>query len=400
MSNQPICIISTVGQSVFRNLDKQTESDVRDFAKQTLSLEALNNIATAKSNFAGEDLYHRALNTLNVNRDNKQWLRGASAELNSILRIIGDTPKNPNDQLHFLATETPDGVLAARIIADFCQDYFGRKAEVHVIEGLQVNDSQRFRRRGLPLLIQTIYRILNKAHRGTFRRIFNPTGGFKSVIPYFTIIGMLEENVEMQYIFERSEELIRLAQLPINLDFEELGEIKDVLQAVEEQDEVSEAELRQLLKFDESVDLSQQPLYTLFEREEIDGEYYYSLGALGVIANEHLKNAVTTEVWLSKQAKKAFDTIKDAEIKRGWEKILNEIGLAENRDKHMHRAGSSFPVYKLGRSKARAFYVYEKKGDYVLILELAYHINETDYNVTPTRRDDYGKFERWTGSKS
>ncbi len=398
MSNQPICVISTVGQSIFRNLDKQTESDIREFAKQTLPLDTLKGIATAKRNFEGEALYHRGINTLQANLD-EQWLRGASAELNSLLRIISDTPKNNNDQLHFLATETPDGVLAARIIADFCREYFSREVQVYVIEGLQVKDAQRFRRRGLPLLIQTVYKILKDAPDETFRRIFNPTGGFKSVIPYFTIIGMLEQNVEMQYIFERSEELIRLAQLPINLDFEKLGNIKEALRRIDSQGMVAESELRQLLKLDESADLSQHQIYTLLEREEIDGEYYYSLGALGTIAHQHFGNT-TAEVWLSKQAKKALDDVKDVDVKRGWEKILNEIGRAESREKHMHRAGSSFPVYKLGHSKARAFFVYEEKEDYVLILELAYHINETDYNVTPTRRDDYGKFERWTGSNS
>ena len=47
--------------------------------------------------------------------------------------------------------------------------------------------------------------------------ILNPTGGYKGVIPFVTVLGMLYGKRSV-YIFEHAEQLINLPPLPFSFD--------------------------------------------------------------------------------------------------------------------------------------------------------------------------------------
>ncbi len=225
------CIIATVGQSVIGNSDKLIRDGVAAFAKQPTPdlMSDLKLIKNGVHDFPGKNWYDMILTALYDMVDNKALLRQASAELNHLIPTLESIKSNSNDVIHFIASETVEGVLSARILADFCRDYFERATEVHIVKGLQVKDGQRFRRLGLSTLIELVFRLLRNADPSVYKRVLNPTGGFKGVVPYLTLIGMLHPSVEIAYIYEFSDELITLAGLPFTLDFSQMEDAYDAL---------------------------------------------------------------------------------------------------------------------------------------------------------------------------
>jgi putative CRISPR-associated protein (TIGR02619 family) len=390
----PISVISTVGRSIITNMGKDFQGYAAEFERQP-NLD-LNAIATNIKDFQGEDLYRLALDNLNSKKSNAVWLRATSAEINSLMHLLDGNPPDNNDVLHFIATETPDGVLAARILADFTMDYFGRDTEIHIIEGLQVKDGTRFRRIGLRSLIKHVYANLRNAPaESNFRRIINPTGGFKGVVPYLTIIGMLEKNVEISYIYEQSPELITLAGLPISFDYNQLRDALPLMEQSKTKDMLSEKDFIAELGIGPK-EVSYHPAWAFFDVEEIDGENYYALNGLGAIALGHLQIEERIPVYLSRQANETLGhTAPGSDELRNYHKILNGIHDPQLRSNNMHTVPNKANalVYKLGRQSERAFYV--DNGDHVLVLELARHINATDYNIYPELLKNYGKFEKW-----
>lgn len=391
MSNN-ICVISTVGQSIFTNLSEDIREAARDFARSEADLEA---IRSDNIDFPGEALYDGVIKTLEARRDSVEFLRRSCAELNSLIRILGDSAATANDVLHLVATETSDGVLAARILADFAMMYFERDTEIHVIEGLQVVDGERFQRVGLRSLIKLLYSLLNNAPVEVFRRVINPTGGFKGVVPYLTIVGMLEKQVEISYIYEKSPELIRLSGLPIVLDYTQLRDHVDVLARLDTTDTLEEDDLRTILHLRDR-QITQHPIWPFIEYEDIDDKRYYTLSGLGQIALEHIRDVDVMPVFLSRQASERLTKSSNgSEEQRNFHKILNSIhdSLLRKNNLHVYPNGAGALVYKLGRQAERAFYF--DKGDHILVAVLARHKNESEYDIVPQSAKDYGKFERW-----
>ena len=198
-----ICVISTVGTSVFGRFGDALRNEAAAFRRRTdVDLERIRR----STQFDGQELYTRTLNLLHAEAQSDQpevRIGDASAELNGLVHIL-DGKGNRSDQLHFLASDTPDGVLAARVVADFAREFFSiETSKVHVISGLQVDDGRRFQQDGVRNLIGVIYDILKGAPAGTYRRVLNPTGGFKGVVPYLTLIGMIESDTEISYIYAR-----------------------------------------------------------------------------------------------------------------------------------------------------------------------------------------------------
>lgn len=156
-----------------------------------------------------------------------EWLESesdASAEISSIRKI--QEVLSEEIDIYLLASDTVLSVLAASIL----QEYFVRSDAVKVrkdqvrwecIRGLQVTDRKEFERRGLTNLVEKVYEIAggdanNEGYFGDM--ILNITGGFKGTIPYMTILGLIN-NIPIYYMFEDTNELIKIPQVPINVDW-------------------------------------------------------------------------------------------------------------------------------------------------------------------------------------
>lgn len=213
--------ICTVGTSICTG----TGLDLRQFAKRKLEEwdALLEDIAVAEL-FAMEA----------ANRLPEKELPRVSAEINSLLKM-GLTEA---DRVVLLATETIDGKLCAELVQRLLRNRnLCAAVEIKVIQGLQAQDGTRFRQEGLKNLMAYIARFENDDV------VFNPTGGFKSVVPYVTLAGMLF-NRPVRYIHEYSDDLITLVNIPITVDDELIFSIEDKLQRIDRDSSISEKEWR------------------------------------------------------------------------------------------------------------------------------------------------------------
>lgn len=396
MADKPVCVISTVGQSVFLNAGQPIREAFNEFRRRDdVNLEPIANLK--RSDFEGRDLYESALAYLGALSKHREALRAASAEMNSLERILAGRMLTKADRLHFLASDTPDGALSARVVADFCREYFGLKDEgqvsLHLITGLQVKDGARFRREGVRFLIDCLYEILASAPASTYTRILNPTGGFKGVVPYLTIIGMLE-NAQVSYIYEQSPELLTLAGLPVTLDYDRL---EDAYQALDECNhrDLSADDLRRLLGLSEGLAVADHPAWPLFDRMDIGGQPNYTLNGLGRIVYQHLKEKRRPKVYLSRQAAERYDALDKTEQEQ-FARYFEILRDPTHREGKKHGLKGEAKIYKPGGVSGRLFYFELDNGD-VLVAEIASHSDKSYDRMPSLRRKDYDTYRLWEG---
>ncbi len=119
--------------------------------------------------------------------------------------------------MEFISSDTDKGRLCADVLAKLLKSEIGCETKVTVIEGLQVDNPNMFRNRGVVNFLEYFLSV-RKKRRYTHDIIMNLTGGFKSIVPYSTIVAMVF-GIPVFYVFEFSEQLIELPPLPISLDF-------------------------------------------------------------------------------------------------------------------------------------------------------------------------------------
>ncbi len=132
-----------------------------------------------------------------------------SAEIHSLVRIGLEAC----DRAVLLASATDDGFACALAVRDYLQAHWqGVDVQVDRVPGLQVHDALEFRRRGV---VEYCRRCLQAVQSyGADFVVLNPTGGFKALVPYTVLVGMLKR-VPCRYIFEQSETLLELPPLPV-----------------------------------------------------------------------------------------------------------------------------------------------------------------------------------------
>ncbi|MCC7352982.1 MAG: hypothetical protein IT330_04430, partial [Anaerolineae bacterium] len=152
---------------------------------------------------------------------------------------------------------------------------------MEVVTGLQVEDPGRFRSVGVLHYVQRIVNeIDNPNHRYGRDIILNATAGYKSLVPYTTLVGLLF-GVPVQYIFETSSELLNLPPLPIDFDREFFQRVEPLLQRIDQESGMAEGDLLKSLASDD-----RDKLLPLLERT--DGQF--TLSALGFVVYERYKS--------------------------------------------------------------------------------------------------------------
>lgn len=118
-----------------------------------------------------------------------------SAEIHSLARMnLSD-----KDAVILYSSETDDGQACAKAVHLYLQEKIpGVRCEVDVVTGLQVNDATRFRTQGV---VNFVHKILAQiADNGAEQCVLNPTGGFKSLVPYTALIGMIKKGGGSLYL--------------------------------------------------------------------------------------------------------------------------------------------------------------------------------------------------------
>ena len=135
------------------------------------------------------------------------------AELTSITKL---KEKYENIEVYLIATDTIESVLICEVLIEVLKEKNINvifEAQQDTIRDLQVKDGSRFDN-GLKNLVTKFHKISNKKYDDM---VLNITGGYKVIIPYLTMIGEILE-IPIYYIFEDSDELILVPQLPIGFD--------------------------------------------------------------------------------------------------------------------------------------------------------------------------------------
>ncbi len=132
-----------------------------------------------------------------------------SAEIHSLARIGLES----RDRVILLSSWTDDGYACALALSEYLGTHWqGVDVQVQRVPGLQVRDASDFRRRGV---VEYCRRCIQAVHDyGAEFVVLNPTGGYKALVPYTVLVGMLKQ-VPCRYIFEQSEALLDLPPLPV-----------------------------------------------------------------------------------------------------------------------------------------------------------------------------------------
>jgi putative CRISPR-associated protein (TIGR02619 family) len=188
--------------------------------------------------------------------DDTALQRRLSAEIHSLARM----GVAADDRVILFSSETAEGEACARAVRLYLQEQRpGLECKVEVVPGLQVDNARDFRTRGVMEFTRRVLRWI--AGYGAEQCVLNPTGGFKSLVPYAVLIGMLK-GVAARYIFEQSSALIDLPRLPVEFAAGRLAPWQDLIDRVERDSYLPEREFEAAVPYEERAALD-----PLFERE-------------------------------------------------------------------------------------------------------------------------------------
>ncbi len=199
-------IITTVGTSLVTNL-LYKDSDIKDLFDILKQQDY-----SKRKEFQNE--YDKLLSLLKQqNFDEK-----TSAEMKSIINIQKSDNFNFLD-IELIATDTLLSPICSEAIKFILENNMENIKvnfnEKNIIKDLQVSNFKRYKKG----LINLINRLNDFTYDGQYTKdlLLNITGGFKGVIPYMTLYGQIN-NIPLFYIFEFTNSLIEIPQLPITLN--------------------------------------------------------------------------------------------------------------------------------------------------------------------------------------
>lgn len=265
----------------------------------------------------------------------------SSAELHSLERLGLDT----EDRVVLLATDTAEGRIAAEALRRCLGEAFGLAGEavqIVRVEGLQVRDGRQLRETGLPNLIEAaLHWIEDPQCRYGGEIVLNPTGGFKGVVPFMTILGMLFA-LRTVYVFEFAEQLIQLPPLPISFN---LHLYERALPALERLRKVGAMPETEFLDGIENYEANERDLFAGFI--ERDGDLV-TLSTLGTVLLR-VDDSGSRTLKISPEVKQLWETAKP-DYQRMMERDLIRVSHPVWRSLHGHGFhGSGLRVFGEGK---------------------------------------------------
>jgi len=218
-------VISTVGTSVLTN---QIDRDIDDNGCYERLQQTANYTDNEIQHYPEieqiiSELKERAKQELSSNDTEK--IRKASAELNGIYGLYNEQIEQGIPDMHLLVTtDTAQGRVAAEVVESFLKSKNLTKISTHAQSGLSTASSDIFVE-GMAKLIPSIQETIKGYKNSRYTICFNLVGGFKALQGYFNTIGMFYAD-EIIYVFEGSNQLIKIPKLPIKVDVSELEPYK------------------------------------------------------------------------------------------------------------------------------------------------------------------------------
>lgn len=284
----------------------------------------------------------------------------ASAEIHSLHRL----GCGPSDEVIFFTSDTAEGKACGESVLATARDFFGlKKTSLSRVVGLQARDSERLKRHGIPNLVNSVAPILQdpqKRYSGGV--ILNPTGGFKGVVPFMTVLGMLY-GAKVVYMFEYSKQLITLPPLPVSLDSEVFERARPAIEWAKEHAVFPPSSFYGLIS---GFEVEEESLFSCFL--EIDSVSEATLSPLAMVLVCD-RNSSPDHLMISAEVRVFFEGMSEAEKSR-MQSLIWRLASPQGRSnlrKSFH--GTDLEVFGRERFAAR-FAGYTKNGIFHLCLAL------------------------------
>lgn len=276
--------ICTCGTSISTkrgiNLDRFLNADLSVWKKMKDDIEAV------------KDRVSEELCRINFPKE----LDETSAEIKSLVKMQLDK----NDTVILISSDTVDGKLCAELVRSFliergiCSD---GSIQIKEIQGLQATDGTKFQRDGLKNLLNYL---ISLEHQNI---IFNLTGGYKSIVPYIALMGMIF-NKPVKYIHEDSNDVITLPAVPMILDDDLILGIENKLRKIENETAISISEWQEGIdyhdhRFDcfvEELLRDERPASEKYNKLLRQGVEHHGLAKIKPIANKLLHSPFVKSV--------------------------------------------------------------------------------------------------------
>jgi putative CRISPR-associated protein (TIGR02619 family) len=220
-----------------------------------------------------------------------------SAEIHSLVQI----GLSSRDRVVLLASETDDGYACALALKGYFEAYWpGLIVAVERVQGVQVTDAVAFRRIGTLEFCKKCIKAINDF--GAENVILNPTGGFKALVPYTVLVGMMKR-VPCHYIFEQSNTLLELPALPVEFQRRLFETYRATFEVIERDSAMSRAEWERAVPYNDRELM--QPLF------EVVGDEV-TLSGVGLLFLDEVREPRHYVPFLSRKA---------------WEDCLDNLAL-------------------------------------------------------------------------
>lgn len=277
------------------------------------------------------------------------FFKKVSAEINSLHKI----GLEKDDRIVLLGTDTLQCRICTEELKKAIQKYFnldGDNIEIERIEGLQVKNGRKFRDTGVKNLISTVVQkyILNSKYQYSYDIILNPTGGFKGVVPFLTVLGMLF-SCRTVYLFEFSDDLINLPPLPFSIDGDIYLRVKEALEFLNKEVAVTkEAFLSKIKDFDRG----EENLFLSFTEPYPDEPGKITLSALAFCLTP--VDDPDPYCYISRQVMEKYSGIKDKDKQKTIRTLINNSTDPIWRSMKAHSfTGTDLIVIKPGNTAER-----------------------------------------------
>ncbi len=214
-------VISTVGTSILTN---QIDRDIDENGCYEILQQTANYTDNEIQHYPEieqiiSELKERAEQELSSNNTDK--IRKASAELNGIYGLYNEQIEQGIPDMHLLVTtDTAQGQIAAEIVESFLKRKGLTNISTHAQRGLSTASSDIFVE-GMAKLFPSMQETIKTWQKSKYTICFNLVGGFKPLQGYFNTIGMFYAD-EIIYVFEGSNQLIKIPKLPVKVDVSEI----------------------------------------------------------------------------------------------------------------------------------------------------------------------------------
>lgn len=316
----------------------------------------------------------------------KAFLTKISAETNSLRAM----DVSEDDKLILLHTETKDGQICAHEVAGILEHDFNIRPVLRSIKGLQVTDALRFRREGIQDLVRVLDELHTEAAGNGSKLSLNITGGFKGVVPYVTLFGLLRR-LDVVYLFEQSDSLICLPPAPLSFDYERLSRARVAIGAIADKVSMTREDFYKLIP---GLPYPERDWYGLLLEDAADaGTEHVTLSPLGLLF-ENDARAEEAKVYISKNAQEQFDC-SEGDCRAQFAFMLLRVGDPLWRRGKVHIFhGTDLRVFKPGATSERIACII--RDGCVYVCELLKH-DEYERVLQKRKESQYklGEFSPW-----